>query len=391
MRLPLVFLALRAGFAVRPLKEDHASALQASARVSSASKRKHGKYIWAFFEYPTGPGPWVELTMRTWQKHAPDWEIMRVNDSNIKWYVPDLPDEFYRVPYNAAKSDIVRASVLYHHGGVYMDTDFMLMRDLSPVEELLKTGDVVGYRSEGFPDLGANRCGDDFSSNFMAANAHNKFSETWWKNIKLKLTRACGPEEYFFEKVCCHEEGNQTRDKDPCHLPWAQLEHIKLPSKDHDLQGNPIDPTQLKKHRNFTRRFLQAGADPPFQLAGDTVMKCLAGSEGFAPHINGEVYWQPWDRKAQATLPLGDAQAEGGYYDERFACIEVKDKEDDLICKRGNWGEVERRFSNFFHRIAYHLFFSTKQPDVKSVEEALESDWLLSEMFRRSLGLSRGG
>lgn len=383
--LRLAFVALQARLASAVYSEDLESVLQLSAKVSTAVERKHGKYIWAFYEYPGQPGPWVQLAMQTWRKHAPDWEIKLVNNSNLKEYVPDLPDEFFRFPYTAAKSDVVRASVLYHHGGVYMDTDFMLMRDLSPVEELLKTSDIVGYRSVDLQALPENGCGDDFSSNFMAANAKNKFSETWWSNLKLKLTRVCGPQEFHFEKVCCHEEGNPEKEKDVCHIPWAELEHIKLPSKDHDLQRIPIDPTQQKEH-NITKLFLEPGADPAFQLPEGTVMKCMAGPEGLAPHINGEVYWQRWDREKQVTLPM---EKETKTYDKRFACREGENN--DLVCTAGNWGSNDRVLPNFFNRVAYHLFFSTRAVEVKSVEEALESDWLLSEMMRRSLGLSKTG
>ena len=31
--------------------------------------------------------------------------------------VPDLPEEYFRLPYSAAKSDFLRYGMLYHHGG----------------------------------------------------------------------------------------------------------------------------------------------------------------------------------------------------------------------------------------------------------------------------------
>ena len=35
-------------------------------------------------------------------------------------YVPDMPEEFYRMPYDQVKSDIIRAATIYHHGGLYV-------------------------------------------------------------------------------------------------------------------------------------------------------------------------------------------------------------------------------------------------------------------------------
>lgn len=82
--------------------------------------------IWTYWDYPNGPDVAVQLNIDSWAKHAPNMKIVRINESNIREYVPDCPDEFFRFPYAAAKSDFVRASLLYHRGGVYMDTDFFV-------------------------------------------------------------------------------------------------------------------------------------------------------------------------------------------------------------------------------------------------------------------------
>ena len=36
-----------------------------------------------------------------------------------------MPDEYFKLPYPAAKSDMLRYGVLYHHGGIYMDADLL--------------------------------------------------------------------------------------------------------------------------------------------------------------------------------------------------------------------------------------------------------------------------
>ena len=43
------------------------------------------------------------------------------------------PCDTCQVSSHAAKSDIIRASVIYHHGGLYMDTDFLVMSSLTEV------------------------------------------------------------------------------------------------------------------------------------------------------------------------------------------------------------------------------------------------------------------
>ena len=52
-------------------------------------------------------------------------EPVLLHDLNVRIYVPDMPDEYFKLPYPSAKSDMVRYGVLYHHGGIYMDADLL--------------------------------------------------------------------------------------------------------------------------------------------------------------------------------------------------------------------------------------------------------------------------
>ena len=57
--------------------------------------------------YPKGANAWVELNLRTWRHHNPDMDIRLLNDSNIRDWVPDMPPEFFRLPYDQCKSDVL--------------------------------------------------------------------------------------------------------------------------------------------------------------------------------------------------------------------------------------------------------------------------------------------
>jgi len=52
-------------------------------------------------------------------------EPVLLHDLNVRIYVPDMPDEYFKLPYPSAKSDMLRYGVLYHHGGIYMDADLL--------------------------------------------------------------------------------------------------------------------------------------------------------------------------------------------------------------------------------------------------------------------------
>jgi len=158
------------------------------------------------------------------------------------------------------------------------------------------------------------------------------------------------------------------------------------PTQKHDKnkKGGAADrsPEDLRKASDA----VAAGNKKAKQLPDETKMFCFRGNEGMAPHLNGEIYWQPWIESARTTnLTVKDASQ----YDVRFDCLETKDG--DLNCKAGNWGRNTRNFPNFFGRIAYHLFFSTRRSQVESKKEIAEKSWLLSAMYRKSLGSKLDG
>jgi mannosyltransferase OCH1-like enzyme len=55
----------------------------------------------------------------------------------IKELVPDMPEEFDRLPYPACISDLIRTALLVHHGGFYFDTDFLVQKPLAPIADML--------------------------------------------------------------------------------------------------------------------------------------------------------------------------------------------------------------------------------------------------------------
>lgn len=394
--LPLMLALLSALVVVTSVEAGSQKNLLHVHKVAASSRYR----IFTYWDYPYGPGELVKLNIRTWQRHAPPGtEIVFVNNSNFCDLVPDCPKEWFRLPYPAANSDVVRAAVLYHQGGLYMDTDFMVGSSLAPVFAKLDEGwDAVAY-SQNPGTSGKMSGNEEVSSNFMAGRKGNSFSRTWWTNIKAKLTRTCGEGEMTMEKVCCREAFATHDEPEKCHIPWAQLEHLKFPTRDHDLHKLKVTPSLVQQRLRTSKEAsvahdlnnadvqavlaeVEYGNRKAEQLPADVKVYCFRGNEGLAPHLNGEVYWQPWDsHKGMTGKPLGMPSA----YDSRFACQATSDK--DLKCDRGNWGEVHRDIENFFGRMAYHLFFSTRKCEAESQQEVLDRNWLLSELYRQSLGL----
>lgn len=101
-----------------------------------------------------GGNPLTEQAKRcidTWRLFCPDYEIIEWNESNF-----DIDENIYcREAYESKKwafvTDYVRLKVLYEYGGIYMDTDVEVCKNLDP---LLNYDAVSGYESDDYIPTG---------------------------------------------------------------------------------------------------------------------------------------------------------------------------------------------------------------------------------------------
>lgn len=78
--------------------------------------------------------PLVQKCMGTWDIYLKDWHIMRWDETNIPNDVPFLNYALEQKLY-AFAADFMRFYALYHYGGIYLDTDMEIIKDLSPLLE----------------------------------------------------------------------------------------------------------------------------------------------------------------------------------------------------------------------------------------------------------------
>jgi hypothetical protein len=71
----------------------------------------------------------LSYCIATWKKQLPDYEIVLWNESNS-----EFDCEFVRQAYKQKKwafvSDYIRLKAVYDHGGIYLDTDMLLLKSL---------------------------------------------------------------------------------------------------------------------------------------------------------------------------------------------------------------------------------------------------------------------
>lgn len=107
-----------------------------------------------------GRGELPELAIRcinSWKKQMPDYEIIEWNEDNFDVRMIPYSSAAYDAKKYAFVSDYARFWVLYHYGGIYLDTDVEL---LQPLDDIISQG----------PFLGCERDGVNEHTNFIAVN-----------------------------------------------------------------------------------------------------------------------------------------------------------------------------------------------------------------------------
>lgn len=97
----------------------------------------------------------------SWHKYCPDYEIKEWNEDNFDINMNAYVKEAYEAKKYAFVTDYVRLYVLYNYGGIYMDTDVELLKNL---DEFLNLPAFSGFENNNMIPTG-----------LMAGKAHNKW------------------------------------------------------------------------------------------------------------------------------------------------------------------------------------------------------------------------
>lgn len=84
----------------------------------------------------------------SWRKFFPDYEIREWNESNFDVNMIPYTREAYAAKKYAFVSDFARFWVLYHHGGIYFDTDVEVIR---PMDDIVAKGAFMGIEKPTSP------------------------------------------------------------------------------------------------------------------------------------------------------------------------------------------------------------------------------------------------
>ena len=87
----------------------------------------------------------AEKCIKSWQKHLPAYSIKRWDESNFDVNSIPYTQEAYKAGKYAFVSDYARFWILYHHGGVYFDTDVEVLK---PIDDIVEAGNFLGVEQQ---------------------------------------------------------------------------------------------------------------------------------------------------------------------------------------------------------------------------------------------------
>ena len=90
----------------------------------------------------------IKRCMKTWKKYLKGWKIIEWNEKNFDINSHPFVKEAYRNKQWAFVSDYIRAYVVYNYGGVYFDTDVIMVDN---IDECLENRAFVGYETPDYP------------------------------------------------------------------------------------------------------------------------------------------------------------------------------------------------------------------------------------------------
>lgn len=117
----------------------------------------------------------VRKYIDNWKKMLPDYQIMEWNEKNFDVNYNIYTKEAYERRKYAFVSDVARLYALHEFGGVYLDTDIEIKRDLTPILE--KYHCILGYEAAG----------DHLMTAFLAAEKNSKIIKDLLKTYKEEV------------------------------------------------------------------------------------------------------------------------------------------------------------------------------------------------------------
>lgn len=150
----------------------------------------------------------IQMCMKTWEKHLGDYEIIEWNEDNFDINSNKFVKEAYEQKKWAYVSDYIRAYAIYNEGGIYLDTDNIVVEN---IDFLLENRAFVGYENEEYPftaAFGAEK-GHPFVKDML--DLYDSMSFEFDKSNQYKIVNTKTVSDILIDKYNC-KRGNVEQD-----------------------------------------------------------------------------------------------------------------------------------------------------------------------------------
>jgi len=130
--------------------------------------------IWSYWE---GKKPeWVNHCLESLERHGRDAvSILDWNSFKELWkHDQDLPIQDL---YVVQQSDFIRSYLLHHYGGIWIDADCLIMRDLNPIIKSCEFWDFIYHRQKG----------GDLSNAFIGAKKGSNTANHYYRGVRWRI------------------------------------------------------------------------------------------------------------------------------------------------------------------------------------------------------------
>lgn len=119
--------------------------------------------------------------------------VIQVTPDTLSEYLPDLEPEILQIGELAHKADMIRTRLVARHGGIWLDSDAIVLQDLRFLITALEEADFVGFNNRG--DLSVTKPG--IRINCFAARPDSVVMGEWAAAQAAKL----GKEQFRWREV----------------------------------------------------------------------------------------------------------------------------------------------------------------------------------------------
>ena len=164
----------------------------------------------------------VKYCIESWKKYCPDYKIIEWNEDNYDFTKNTYMKEAYDEKKWGFVPDYARLDIIYNYGGIYLDTDVELIRN---IDELLELEGFFGFEDTGEGEFFIS-CGLGFGT-----------------KPKLDIVRAL--RDYYNNKSFYNEDGSLNLLPSPKHNAFIFKENgFKFDNLKKDINGIVIFPSE---------------------------------------------------------------------------------------------------------------------------------------------------